>query len=102
MTGSSLVIFFIAFNLLEDIGFIPRVAFNLDRLMQAVGSQGKHTLVAMMSFGCNVTGVLTSRIIENAKDRIVAIVTSPLILCNGRFGAGLALIILFLRWTTSL
>ena len=90
-----MVIFFTAFNLLEDIGFIPRVAFNLDRLMAAVGSQGKHTLVAMMSFGCNVTGVLTSRIIENAKDRIIAVVTSPLILCNGRFGAGLALIILF-------
>ena len=90
-----MVIFFTAFNLLEDIGFIPRAAFNLDRLMQAVGSQGKHTLVGMMSFGCNVTGVLSCRIIENAKDRIVAIVTSPLILCNGRFGAGLALIILF-------
>jgi len=90
-----MVIFFTAFNLLEDIGFLPRVAFNLDRLMRAVGSQGKHTLVAMMSFGCNVTGVLTCRIIENAKDRIIAIVTSPLILCNGRFGAGLALIILF-------
>ena len=90
-----MVIFFTAFNLLESIGFIPRVAFNLDRLMRAVGSQGKHTLVAMMSFGCNVTGVLTCRIIENAKDRIVGIVTSPLILCNGRFGAGLALIILF-------
>jgi ferrous iron transport protein B len=90
-----MVIFFTAFNLLEDIGFLPRIAFNLDRLMRAVGSQGKHTLVAMMSFGCNVTGVLTCRIIENPKDRIVAIVTSPLILCNGRFGAGLALIILF-------
>jgi len=90
-----MVIFFTAFNLLEDMGFIPRIAFNLDRLMQAVGSQGKHTLVAMMSFGCNVTGVLTCRIIENPKDRLIAIVTSPLILCNGRFGAGLALIILF-------
>jgi ferrous iron transport protein B len=90
-----MIIFFTAFNLLEDIGFLPRIAFNLDRLMQAMGSQGKHTLVAMMSFGCNVTGVLSSRIIENPKDRIVAIVTAPLILCNGRFGAGLALIILF-------
>jgi ferrous iron transport protein B len=90
-----MVIFFTAFNLLEDIGFLPRIAFNLDRLMRAAGSQGKHTLVAMMSFGCNVTGVLSSRIIEGPKDRIVAIVTSPLILCNGRFGAGLALIILF-------
>lgn len=63
--------------------------------MRAVGSQGKHTLVAMMSFGCHVTGVLSSRIIENPKDRIISVVTSPLILCNGRFGAGLALIILF-------
>ncbi|MGD9148251.1 MAG: ferrous iron transport protein B, partial [Anaerolineae bacterium] len=90
-----MVIFFTAFNLLEDIGFIPRIAFNLDRLMRAAGSQGKHTLVAMMSFGCNVTGVLASRVIESPKDRIIAIVTSPLILCNGRFGAGLALIILF-------
>lgn len=90
-----MVIFFTAFNLLENIGFIPRVAFNLDRLMRAVGSEGKQTLVAMMSFGCNVTGVLTCRIMENEKDRIVAIITSPLILCNGRFGAGLALIILF-------
>jgi len=80
---------------MEDIGFIPRIAFIMDRLMRAVGSQGKHTLVALMSFGCNVTGVLTSRIIENPKDRIVAIVTSPLVICNGRFGAGLALIILF-------
>lgn len=90
-----MIIFFTAFNLMEDIGFIPRIAFNLDRLMRAVGSQGKHTLVALMSFGCNVTGVLTSRIIENPKDRIIAIVTSPLVICNGRFGAGLALIILF-------
>jgi ferrous iron transport protein B len=90
-----MVIFFTAFNLLEDIGFIPRIAFNLDRLMRAMGSQGKHTLVAMMCFGCNVTGVLSSRIIESPKDRIVAIVTAPLVLCNGRFGAGLALIILF-------
>ena len=90
-----MIIFFTAFSLLEDIGFIPRVAFNMDRLMRAVGSQGKHTMVAMMSFGCNVTGVFSCRIIENAKDRIVAIITSPLIICNGRFGAGLALVILF-------
>jgi len=92
-----MIIFFTAFSLLEDIGFIPRIAFNTDRLMRVVGSQGKHTMVAMMSFGCNVTGVLSCRIIENAKDRIIAVITSPLILCNGRFGAGLALIILFFK-----
>lgn len=88
-----MVIFFTAFSALEDLGFIPRVAFNLDRLMRAVGSQGKHLLICAMSFGCNVTGVLTSRIIENEKDRMVAIVTSPLVICNGRFGAGIALVI---------
>ena len=88
-----MVIFFTAFGVLEDFGFIPRVAFNLDRLMRAVGSQGKHCLICAMSFGCNVTGVLTSRIIDNEKDRLVAIVTSPLVICNGRFGAGIALVI---------
>jgi hypothetical protein len=79
----------------SSLRIILGVAFNLDRLTQAVGSQGKHTLGAMMSFGCNVTGVQDCRIIENAKDRVVAIVTSPLVLCKGRFEVGLALIILF-------
>ncbi len=89
-----MIIFFTAFELLEDIGFIPRVAFNLDKVMHAVGSQGKQCLTCMMSYGCNVTGVLTTRIIDNEKDRLVAILTSPLVICNGRFGAGIALAIL--------
>ena len=80
-----MIIFFTAFSLLEDIGLIPRIAFNMDRLMRVVGSEGKHTMVSMMSFGCNVTGVFACRIIENAKDRIVAITTCPLILCNCNF-----------------
>ncbi len=89
-----MIIFFTLFALLEDMGFIPRVAFNLDKVMHAVGSQGKQCLTCMMSYGCNVTGVLTTRIIDNEKDRLVAILTSPFVICNGRFGAGIALAIL--------
>lgn len=89
-----MVILFMLFNILQDVGLIPRVAFNLDRVMRAVGSQGKHVLVLTMSLGCNVTGVLSSRVIENEKDRLIAIITNPLVLCSGRFGAASGLAIL--------
>jgi len=90
-----MVILFTLFSILQDIGFIPRVAFNLDRIMRALGSQGKHVLVLTMSLGCTVTGVLSSRVIENEKDRLLAIITSPLVLCSGRLGAatGLAVVL---------
>jgi len=90
-----MVILFTLFNLLQDIGFVPRVAFNLDRIMRALGSQGKHILVLTMSLGCTVTGVLSSRVIENEKDRLLAIITSPLVVCSGRLGAatGLAIVL---------
>jgi ferrous iron transport protein B len=88
------VIFFILFALMEDFGFIPRVAFNLDKVMQKLGSQGKQCLTCMMSYGCNIVGVTSSRIISNEKDRLVSILTSSLIICNGRFGPGIALAIL--------
>lgn len=90
-----MVIFFVLFALMEDFGLIPRVAFNLDRVMQALGSQGKQCLTCMMSYGCNVVGVTSTRIIDSEKDRLVSILTSPLIICNGRFGPGIALAILF-------
>ncbi len=86
-------ILFTAFALLEDLGLLPRIAFNLDRPMQALGSQGKQTLTWGMSFGCNVTGVMASRIIENKKIQLVSILTSPLIICSGGYGAGIALVI---------
>ncbi|NOZ29182.1 MAG: ferrous iron transport protein B [Chloroflexi bacterium] len=89
-----MVIFFTLFALMEDWGFLPRVAFNLDRVMRAVGSQGKQCLICAMSYGCNITGIMSARIIDNEKDRIVAILTSPLIICNGRFGAGVVLVII--------
>jgi len=88
-----MIILFTAFALLEDLGLLPRVAFNLDRPMQVLGSQGKQTLTWGMSFGCNVTGVMASRIIENKKVQLVAILTSPLIICSGGYGAGIALVI---------
>ncbi|MEA3375352.1 MAG: ferrous iron transport protein B [Chloroflexota bacterium] len=88
-----MTILFTVFALLEDVGLLPRVAFNLDRPMQALGSQGKQTLTWGMSFGCNVTGVMASRIIENKKVRLAAILTSPLIICSGGYGAGVALVI---------
>jgi len=89
-----MVIFFTAFALLEDLGFLPRVAFNLDRVMRVVGSQGKQCLVCTMSYGCNITGIMSARIIDNEKDRLVSILTAPLIICNGRFGAGVVLVII--------
>ncbi|MCK4394898.1 ferrous iron transport protein B [Candidatus Bipolaricaulota bacterium] len=88
-----MIILFIAFDLLEDLGLLPRVAFNLDRPMRAVGSQGKQCLTWGMCLGCNVTGVMASRIIENKKARLVSILTAPLIICSGSYGAGTALAI---------
>jgi len=88
-----MIILFVAFALLEDLGLLPRMAFNLDRPMRAVGSQGKQTLTWGMGFGCNVTGVMASRIIENKKVRLASILTSPLIICSGSYGAGVALAI---------
>ena len=88
-----MVILFVAFDLLEDLGLLPRVAFNLDRPMRAVGSQGKQCLTWGMCLGCNVTGVMASRIIENKKARLASIVTDPLIICSGSYGAGTALAI---------
>jgi len=88
-----MVILFTAFALLEDLGLLPRVAFNLDRPMQVLGSQGKQTLTWGMAFGCNVTGIMASRIIENKKVQLVSILTSPLIICSGGYGAGIALVI---------
>ena len=88
-----MIILFIAFDLLEDLGLLPRIAFNLDRPMQSLGSQGKQCITWGMSFGCNVTGVMASRIIENKKARLASILTGPLIICSGSYGAGAALAI---------
>jgi ferrous iron transport protein B len=90
----TMAIFFVLFALLEDSGFIPRIAFNMDRPMQAVGSQGKHCLTCMMGYGCNIPGVMSTRILEG-NHRLIAVITNSLIPCNGRIGVMLPLALLF-------
>lgn len=90
----TMAIFFALFALLEDSGFIPRIAFNMDRPMQAVGSQGKHCLTCMMGYGCNIPGVMSARILEGSH-RLMAVITNSLIPCNGRIGVILPMAVLF-------
>lgn len=80
-----MAIFFPLFTILEDIGFLPRIAFNLDYLFKKAGSTGKQALTMCMGFGCNSVGVTGCRIIESKKDRLIAILTNAFVPCNGRF-----------------
>lgn len=80
-----MAIFFPCFTLLEDFGFLPRVAFNLDRVFQKVGAHGKQALTMAMGLGCNAAGVVATRIIDSPRERIIAIITNNFSLCNGRW-----------------
>jgi len=80
-----MMIFFPCFTLLEDFGFLPRVAFNLDRIFQKVGAHGKQALTMAMGLGCNAAGVVATRIIDSPRERIIAILTNNFSLCNGRW-----------------
>jgi ferrous iron transport protein B len=80
-----MAIFFPLFTLLEDFGYLPRVAFNLDRLFKRVGAHGKQALTMTMGFGCNAAGVIATRVIESPRERLIAIVTNNFALCNGRW-----------------
>ena len=82
-----MAIFFPLFTLLEDAGFLPRVAFNLDRCFKCCGSCGKQSLTMLMGLGCNACGVTGCRIIDSPRERLIAIITNSLIPCNGRFPA---------------
>lgn len=93
-----MAIFFPLFTLLEDLGLLPRIAFNLDRSFARCGSCGKSALTCCMGFGCNAAGVIGCRIIESPRERLVAILTNSLIPCNGRFPTLTALISAFLIW----
>jgi ferrous iron transport protein B len=81
-----MLLFYVLYAVLEDFGLVPRIAFNLDSLMQKVGSQGKHCLSCMVSYGCNIPGVLATRVIEDPRVRLIAILTAALNPCNGRWG----------------
>lgn len=80
-----MAIFFPCFTLLEDLGYLPRVAFNLDRLFKKSGAHGKQSLTMAMGFGCNAAGVISCRIIDSPRERLIAILTNNFVPCNGRF-----------------
>jgi ferrous iron transport protein B len=80
-----MAIFFPMFTLLEDFGYLPRVAFNLDRAFKRVGAHGKQALTMTMGFGCNAAGVIAARIIDSPRERLIAIITNNFSLCNGRW-----------------
>tara|TARA_R110000868_G_scaffold259361_4_gene517247 strand:+ start:11836 stop:13248 length:1413 start_codon:yes stop_codon:yes gene_type:complete len=80
-----MAIFFPMFTLLEDLGFLPRVAFNLDGLFKKAGAHGKQSLSMMMGFGCNAAGIISTRIIDSPRERLIAIITNNFSLCNGRW-----------------
>lgn len=80
-----MAIFFPLFTLLEDIGYLPRIAFVLDRFFKRAGAHGKMALTVCMGFGCNAVGVTAARIIESPRERLIAIITNSFVPCNGRF-----------------
>ena len=80
-----MAIFFPAFTFLEDLGYLPRVAFNLDWLFKKAGAHGKQSLTMAMGFGCNAAGVVATRVIDSPRERLIAILTNNFVPCNGRF-----------------
>lgn len=80
-----MAIFFPIFTILEDLGYLPRVAFNMDWLFKRVGAHGKQALTMTMGFGCNAAGVIATRIIESPRERLIAILTNNFVPCNGRW-----------------
>ncbi|MCL4239019.1 MAG: ferrous iron transporter B [Anaerolineae bacterium] len=80
-----MAIFFPLFTLLEDFGYLPRVAFNLDRLFSRAGAHGKQALSMTMGFGCNAAGVVATRVIDSPRERLIAILTNNFAVCNGRW-----------------
>ncbi len=80
-----MAIFFPLFTLLEDLGYLPRIAFNLDNSFRKAGTQGKQALTMSMGFGCNAAGVMACRIIDSPREKLIAIITNNFVPCNGRF-----------------
>ena len=91
-----MAIFFPIFTLLEDFGYLPRVAFNLDHLFKKACAHGKQCLTMCMGFGCNAAGIISCRIIESPRERLIAILTNNFVPCNGRFPTLIAIATVFL------
>ncbi|CEH33587.1 ferrous iron transport protein B [Romboutsia lituseburensis] len=96
-----MAIFFPLFTLMEDFGYLPRVAFNLDHLFKKACCHGKQCLTMCMGFGCNAAGVIGCRIIDSPRERLVAILTNNFVPCNGRFPTLIAVATIFFTSTIS-
>ena len=97
-----MAIFFPLFAIIEDFGYLPRIAFNLDKFFSKCGGHGKQGLTMAMGIGCNACGVTGCRIIESKQERLIATVTNSFIPCNGRFPTLIALITVFFAGSGSL
>ena len=95
-----MAIFFPLFTLLEDLGYLPRVAFNLDHCFQKCRACGKQALTMAMGFGCNAAGVVGCRIIDSPRERLIAILTNSFVPCNGRFPTLIAILTMFFVGTS--
>ncbi|MBR7071599.1 MAG: ferrous iron transport protein B, partial [Clostridia bacterium] len=91
-----MAIFFPLFTLMEDIGLLPRIAFNLDRAFSGCNACGKQSLTMCMGFGCNAAGVVGCRIIDSPRERLIALMTNAFVPCNGRFPILISITSLFL------
>ena len=90
-----MAIFFPLFTLLEDLGYLPRIAFNMDKLFKKACAHGKQALTMCMGFGCNACGVIGCRIIDSPRERLIATLTNNFVPCNGRFPTLIAIITMF-------
>ncbi|NLZ82827.1 MAG: ferrous iron transport protein B [Clostridiales bacterium] len=91
-----MAIFFPLFTILEDLGYLPRVAFNMDHLFKKACAHGKQCLTMCMGFGCNAAGIISCRIIDSPRERLIAILTNNFVPCNGRFPMLIAISTVFL------
>ncbi|HBV86403.1 nucleoside recognition domain-containing protein [Desulfosporosinus sp.] len=91
-----MAIFFPLFTILEDLGYLPRVAFNLDNMFKKAKACGKQCLTMCMGFGCNAAGVVSTRIIDSPRERLIAILTNNFVPCNGRFPTLIAIASIFM------
>ncbi len=96
-----MAIFFPLFTLLEDVGYLPRLAYNLDKPFQRSNACGKQALTMCMGFGCNAAGVIGARIIDSPRERLLAILTNNFVPCNGRFPTLISILTMFFIGNTS-
>ena len=90
-----MAIFFPLFTLLEDSGYLPRIAYNLDKPFRLCDACGKQALTMCMGFGCNAAGIIGCRIIDSPRERLLAVLTNSLVPCNGRFPTMILIITIF-------